>query len=74
VTQKAIAFCPALARGEIVNSWFGLRPRPDHRPAPIIENLTGYNNVILATGHYRNGVMLAPATAMAIVEMLNSHN
>jgi len=74
VTQKAIAFCPALATGEIVNSWFGLRPRPDHRPAPIIENLTGYNNVILATGHYRNGVMLAPATAMAIVEMLNSSN
>ena len=74
VKEKAIAFCPALATGEIVNSWFGLRPRPDNRPAPIIENLDGYDNVILATGHYRNGVMLAPATAMAIVDILNSSN
>ena len=74
VREKAIAFCPALATGEIVNSWFGLRPRPDNRPAPIIENLDGYDNVILATGHYRNGVMLAPATAMAIVDILNSSN
>ncbi|MFM6064424.1 MAG: FAD-dependent oxidoreductase, partial [Microcystis panniformis] len=33
--------------------------------------LPGYDNVILATGHYRNGVLLAPATAQMVREMLS---
>ena len=61
--QTAISFCPALAEAKILRSWSGLRPRPEGRPAPILEPLTGYNNVLLATGHYRNGVLLAPASA-----------
>ncbi len=70
VVQQAIAFCPALADGTIVRTWSGLRPRPDGRPAPIIELLPGYNNVLLATGHYRNGILLAPATATMIRQMI----
>ncbi len=66
VRQEAIAFCPALARGSIVRTWFGKRPRPEGKSAPVIEKLPGYSNVLLATGHYRNGVLLAPATAEAI--------
>jgi glycine/D-amino acid oxidase-like deaminating enzyme len=64
--QKAIEFCPALAAAEIVDRWSGLRPRPHNRPAPIIEPAPGCDNILLATGHYRNGVLLAPATAQAI--------
>jgi glycine/D-amino acid oxidase-like deaminating enzyme len=70
VRRQAIAFCPDLADGEILRSWSGKRPRPEGRPAPIIEALAGYNNVILATGHYRNGVLLAPATAVIVREMI----
>lgn len=66
VYQKAIQFCPDLAQGKIVKTWSGKRPRPLNEPAPIIRELTGYNNVWLATGHYRNGILLAPATASAI--------
>jgi glycine/D-amino acid oxidase-like deaminating enzyme len=66
VWNGAIALCPALAEAQILKTWSGLRPRPDNRPAPIIEPLAGYRNVLLATGHYRNGVLLAPATAIAI--------
>lgn len=66
VMQGAIALCPALAQAQILHQWSGLRPRPVDRPAPIIEPLTPYPNVLLATGHYRNGVLLAPATAIAI--------
>ncbi len=66
VVQAAIARCPALAEAAIVRTWSGLRPRPEGRPAPIIERLPGYQNVLLATGHYRNGVLLAPATATQI--------
>jgi glycine oxidase ThiO len=70
VRQKALTFCPALAQAKIIRTWYGLRPRPDGRPAPIIEKLPGHNNILLATGHYRNGVLLAPATAQAICAMI----
>jgi len=70
VRQSAIAFCPALAAATTIKTWSGLRPRPEARPAPIIEPLTGFSNVLLATGHYRNGVLLAPATAQIIRQMI----
>jgi glycine/D-amino acid oxidase-like deaminating enzyme len=70
VREQAIAFCPELAAATIRRTWSGLRPRPEGRPAPVIGKLPGFNNVLLATGHYRNGVLLAPATACAIREMI----
>ncbi len=71
---QAIAFCPELASATINRTWSGLRPRPEKRPAPIIGKLPGFNNILLATGHYRNGVLLAPATAYAIREMIISND
>jgi glycine/D-amino acid oxidase-like deaminating enzyme len=70
VKQQAISYCPELANATITRTWSGLRPRPENRPAPIIEKLPGFNHILLATGHYRNGVLLAPATAIAIREMI----
>ena len=70
VKQQAIAFCPSLEEATIIKTWSGLRPRPEGRPAPVIGLLPGYSNVLLATGHYRNGVLLAPATAHAIRELI----
>jgi glycine oxidase len=72
VMQQAIAFCPDLAAADIINTWSGLRPRPEGRSAPIIDYLPGFSNILLATGHYRNGVLLAPATAQAIRKMILS--
>jgi glycine/D-amino acid oxidase-like deaminating enzyme len=70
VMRQAIAFCPALSTAETIRTWYGLRPRPQGRPAPIIERLPGHNHVLLATGHYRNGVLLAPATAKQAKESI----
>ena len=70
VKQEAVAFCPDLAQATILRTWSGKRPRPEGRAAPVIGQLPGYSNVLLATGHYRNGVLLAPATAQAIHEMI----
>lgn len=72
VMQQAIAFCPALADSTILRTWSGLRPRPEGRPAPVIGYLPGFSNILLATGHYRNGVLLAPATAQVIRQMISS--
>jgi glycine/D-amino acid oxidase-like deaminating enzyme len=70
VKQQAIDFCPQLANATITRTWSGLRPRPEGRSAPVIDHLPGFSNILLATGHYRNGVLLAPASAIAIREMI----
>lgn len=70
VWQRAIVFWPELAQGEVTRTWSGLRPRPEGQSAPVLGPLPGYDNVLLATGHYRNGVLLAPATALAMVEAI----
>jgi len=68
--QRAISFCPALAAGEILHTWSGLRPRPYGRAAPVIERLLERQQIVLATGHYRNGILLAPATASTVRAMM----
>ena len=50
-----------LAEARVVRHWQGLRPRPVGRPAPLLERPAP--GVLLAGGHYRNGVLLAPASA-----------
>ena len=70
VLYKAFSFYPSLKQAKILKHWTGYRPRPINLSAPIIEKLTGYNNVVLATGHYRNGVLLAPATASIVTKMI----
>ena len=63
-------YCGAIAQAKILRTWSGLRPRPVGQPAPVIKLLGNTSNVILATGHYRNGVLLAPATAQQLCELL----
>ncbi len=67
----AIDLCPDLDKGEIIRTWTGLRPRPHERPAPVIEQLGINGRILVAAGHYRNGILLAPATAQTICQMLN---
>lgn len=70
VMARAIVLCPGLAKATIIRQWSGLRPRPEKRPAPIIDQLSSNSNILIASGHYRNGVLLAPATAQTIREMI----
>ena len=50
-----------LREADVIEQWSGLRARPVDRPAPLLDVLEP--GLILATGHYRNGVLLTPATA-----------
>jgi glycine/D-amino acid oxidase-like deaminating enzyme len=66
IHQQAIKIFPSLGLAQVKHTWSGLRPRPEGRTAPIIEPLASYQNVLLATGHYRNGILLAPITALNV--------
>jgi len=57
-----------LARATVVRKWQGLRVQPLGRPAPWLEVLAP--GLLLAGCHYRNGLLLAPATASWIAEAL----
>jgi glycine oxidase len=72
VRLRAIALYPPLAGAEVIRTWQGLRPRPHERAAPVIERLPSYQNVLIAAGHYRNGVLLAPVTAERIQTLLQT--
>jgi glycine oxidase len=61
ILDAAIALAPDLAGAEIVETWAGLRPAtPDNFP---ILGPADIENLFIATGHYRNGILLAPVTA-----------
>lgn len=58
-----------LRSATVVEHWSGLRARPVERPAPLLEHLEP--GLLLASGHYRNGVLLMPASAEWIAAELN---
>jgi len=65
---RAARLCPALAQAPELTSWAGVRPGSgDDRP---LIGPTAIPGVFAALGHYRNGVLLAPATAELIADQV----
>jgi glycine oxidase len=59
--KAAIALVPKLADAKILEDWAGLRPgTPDALPILGETQTPGY---FVATGHFRDGILLAPITA-----------
>ena len=52
---------PWLRQAQVLDRWQGVRARPAGRPAPLLATLAP--GLLLTSGHYRNGILLAPATA-----------
>ncbi|MCY4234901.1 MAG: FAD-dependent oxidoreductase [Cyanobacteria bacterium MAG CAR2_bin_4] len=52
---------PWLRQARVLRRWQGVRARPVGRPAPLLTTLAP--GLLLTSGHYRNGILLAPATA-----------
>lgn len=64
--SAAIRLYPALKDYPVADTWWGFRPTPPDE-APILG--PGHcDNLTLATGHHRNGILLAPATAMLVAD------
>jgi glycine oxidase len=66
----ASALLPPLADLPQLEAWAGLRPAtPDG--LPLLGALPNQPNHFLATGHYRDGILLAPATAHLMAQLLS---
>ncbi len=68
---SATRLWPAMAAAEIVETWAGLRPASEDG-LPILGECVGEfaNRCWAAAGHFRNGILLAPATAHLIGQLL----
>lgn len=67
--QRAMGTYPLLRDWPLVETWWGYRPAtPDECP---ILGPSPWPNLTFATGHYRNGILLAPITAQVIAAYLN---
>jgi thiazole synthase len=65
---KTTELYPAAANWQIEEFWWGFRPgTPDELP---ILGRSACENLFLATGHYRNGILLAPITASLIADLI----
>jgi glycine oxidase len=68
ILSGAIDLAPGLANARIEESWAGLRPdTPDHLP---ILGPTDIDGLLMATGHFRSGILLTPITARLIREWI----
>jgi glycine oxidase len=70
ILSMARALIPALGEAAVTATWSNFRPyTEDHLP---VLGHTPIDGLVLATGHYRNGILLAPITAWAIAELIAS--
>lgn len=69
IRSAAAEICPALAAARVTSTWAGLRPvTPDL--LPLLGKDPEHERVIYACGHSRNGVLLTPATAAVVADLV----
>jgi glycine oxidase len=68
----AVAVVPALKNARMLEDWAGLRPgTPDALPILGASPTQGY---YVATGHFRDGILLAPITARVMAQVIEGKN
>jgi len=66
ILALALRLCPALGAAAVDSHWAGFRPyTEDHLPLLGPGPLPG---LFLATGHFRNGILLTPITARLVAQ------
>ena len=59
-----------LTNARICKDWSGIRAKPKNEPAPLLKELEP--GLLINTGHYRNGILLAPACAEWVGNQIDS--
>jgi len=66
--HSAVNLVPALKEAKVLEAWAGLRPgTPDNLPILGKTEMPGY---FVATGHFRDGILLAPVTARVMAQVM----
>jgi glycine oxidase len=66
--QAAANLVPSIGEGKILEAWAGLRPgSPDDLPIMGAGHLPG---TFISTGHFRNGILLAPISALLMSQFI----
>jgi len=60
-----------LMKGKISKKWYGIRSRPDGMPSPIMKNFQ--DGLIICTGFYKNGILLAPACSKWVANEIKNY-
>ena len=71
IQSMASEMAPRLQQIPIVDSWAGFRPRAKDG-LPVLGRAPHIRNLFYATGHFRNGILLAPITGELIAETVVS--
>ena len=67
--ELASEISPGIGMLKIADQWAGLRPHAIDG-LPVIGAIEGLDDLFVATGHYRNGILLAPITAKLAADKL----
>jgi glycine oxidase len=60
---------PQLADATFASAWAGLRPGTSDG-LPLLGRLPGWHGVMIAAGHFRGGILLAPITGELVADLL----
>jgi glycine oxidase len=71
ITEHALEITPAIENLALVDSWAGLRPMAEDE-WPVMGACAEVDGLFYATGHYRNGILLAPVTGELIAEQITT--
>ncbi|HVS20393.1 MAG TPA: FAD-dependent oxidoreductase, partial [Pyrinomonadaceae bacterium] len=69
IKLMALGISPALKHLPLIDSWAGFRPRAEDG-LPVLGPCEGIEGLVYATGHYRNGILLAPVTGELIADAI----
>ena len=67
--QFAVTLMPKLKEVAIINHWAGLRPGTE-QGVPYIDNHPEIDNLSINAGHFRNGLVMAPASAQLMTDLI----
>jgi glycine oxidase len=68
--KEAIRTLPAIEHASFERTWAGIRPQTGDG-LPFLGKHPTIPNLFIATGHYRNGILLSPITGKLVAGMIN---
>jgi glycine oxidase len=69
ILDEALALVPVLGGASLTSTWSNFRPYIDDHTEPLM-GASPVPGLFLATGHHRNGILLAKVTADAVADAI----